>query len=144
MMLRCKKKLAEQEKLDHLRDKKARETYDEVRPVIAGGPAVSVEKPADQMKREAADRKAEEKANEQRRAKTTGRQAVVVEGDRVVVERPQQAQAPATGPARLNVNAPVTRSGAPIVNKPGVNAPPSTAGQPSGRPVMPTTKPGSK
>lgn len=139
-----KKQLAQQEKLDHLKQIKARDTYDEVRPEIAGGAAVAVDRTPEEAQKLLADRKAEEKANDERKAKgTTGRQAVVVEGDRVVVEAPKPVAAAPSGPARLNVNAPVDRVGNPIANRPGVNVPPSTAGQPSGRPVMPN-KPGNK
>jgi hypothetical protein len=60
-------KLQEQEKLDNLKDRKAKESYDQVRPAPAGGPAVAVDvKPEDKMQ-QMADRKAEEKENDARR-----------------------------------------------------------------------------
>lgn len=60
-------KLVEQEKIDNLKDKKAKQTYDRVQPEIQGGPAVIVEKTPEQKAQEAKDRKAEEVENEKRR-----------------------------------------------------------------------------
>lgn len=71
-----REKIAEQEKLQHVMDNKARKTYDEVKPTATGGPAVAVAKTAEQLQEEAEDRKAEEqekdKAREEREAERKG------------------------------------------------------------------------
>src|SRR4051812_46955984 len=60
-------KIQEQEKLDTIRDRRARETYDEVRPAPAGGPAVPIERKPEDIAKDAAARKAEEVENDKRR-----------------------------------------------------------------------------
>jgi len=61
------KELAQQDKLDALKDKRAKATYDQVRPSVpAGGPASAIDKKPKDMQQEAEDRKAEEKENDER------------------------------------------------------------------------------
>jgi len=64
-------KLEEQQQIDNLKDKKAKETYDRVEPRIPGGPATPVVKSGEDRMQDMKDRKAEEKENDARREELT-------------------------------------------------------------------------
>lgn len=66
---KLQEKLQEQEQIDNLKDKKAKESYDRVEPRLPGGAATPIAKSGEDLMKDMKERKAEEKANEKRRAK---------------------------------------------------------------------------